>query len=67
MRVLTQERLAERADLNPRMFPEIKAGDITVLVTTLACLREALGCDWKRLLGRAGSARRVSRRNLPHA
>ncbi len=48
---MTQEQLAERADLNPRTLQKIEAGDITILVTTLVRLREALGCDWKRLLG----------------
>ena len=50
-RRLTQERLAELSDLNPRTVQKIEAGDIAILVTTLARLREALGCDWKRLLG----------------
>ena len=50
-RGLTQERLAELADLNPRTVQKIEAGDITILVTTLQRLRTALGCEWKRLLG----------------
>jgi len=50
-RGLTQERLAELADLNPRTVQKIEAGDITILVPTLLRLRAALGCDWKRLLG----------------
>ena len=50
-RGLTQERLAELAELNPRTVQKIEAGDITILITTLMRLREALGCDWKRLLG----------------
>jgi transcriptional regulator with XRE-family HTH domain len=50
-RGLTQEQLAERADLNSRTVQKIEAGDITILVTTLVRLREALGCEWKRLLG----------------
>jgi len=50
-RELTQEQLAERADLNPRTVQKIEAGEITILVTTLVRLRAALGCDWKRLLG----------------
>ena len=48
---LTQERLAELADLNPRTVQKIEVGDITILVTTLPRLRAALGCEWKRLLG----------------
>ena len=50
-RGLTQERLAELADLNPRTVQKIEAGDIPILVTTLQRLRAALGCEWKRLLG----------------
>ena len=50
-RGLTQERLAELADLNPRTVQKIEAGTITILVTTLHRLRTALGCDWRRLLG----------------
>ena len=50
-RRLTQERLAELADLNRRTVQKIEAGDITILVTTLLRLRTAIGCDWKRLLG----------------
>ena len=50
-RGLTQERLAELADLNPRTVQKIEAGDITILVTTLFRLRAVLGCEWKRLLG----------------
>ena len=50
-RGLTQERLAELADLNPRTVQKIEAGDTTILVITLQRLRAALGCEWKRLLG----------------
>ena len=50
-RGLTQERLAELADLNPRTVQKIEAGTITILVTTLLRIRAAIGCDWRRLLG----------------
>lgn len=50
-RGMTQERLSELADLNPRTVQKIEAGEITILVTTLIRLRAALRCDWKRLLG----------------
>ena len=33
-RGLTQERLAELGDLNPRTVQKIEAGEITILVTT---------------------------------
>ena len=51
VRRLTQERLAELADMNPRTEQKTEAGDTTILVTTLQRLRAALGCEWKRLLG----------------
>ena len=38
-RGLTQARLAELADLNPRTVQKIEAGDITILVMTLLRLR----------------------------
>lgn len=50
-RGLTQERLAELAELNPRTVQKIEAGSIVILVTTLYRLRTAIGCDWRRLLG----------------
>ena len=50
-RGLTQERLAELADLNPRTVQKIEAGEITILVTTFVRLRTAMGCSWKSLLG----------------
>ena len=51
VRGLTQERLAELADLNPRTVQKIEAGTITILVTTLIRIRHALDSDWTRLLG----------------
>lgn len=39
------------ADLNPGSVQKIEADDITILVTTLVRLRDALGCEWKRLRG----------------
>ena len=50
-RGFTQEQLAELAELNPRTIQKIEAGQITILLTTLHCLRAALGCDWRKLLG----------------
>jgi transcriptional regulator with XRE-family HTH domain len=48
---LTQERLAEKADLNIRTLQSIEAGQLNVLVTTAMRLQEAMGCDWKNLMG----------------
>jgi len=50
-RGLTEEQMAECAELNPRTVQKIEAGAITLLVTTLVRLRAAPGCDWQWLLG----------------
>jgi transcriptional regulator with XRE-family HTH domain len=47
---MSQERLAELCELNPRTVQKIEAGDINILVTTLLRLRKALRCPWQRLL-----------------
>lgn len=47
---LTQEKLAEKADLAPRVVQRIEAGQITILITTLRRLRTALSCKWDSLL-----------------
>ena len=49
---LTQERLAEMADLNIRTLQSIEAGELNVLVTTAMRLQKAMGCDWEKLMGR---------------
>ncbi|MEJ1971566.1 MAG: helix-turn-helix transcriptional regulator [Lacunisphaera sp.] len=48
---LTQEKLAELADLAPRVVQKIEAGQITILISTLRRLRKALGCRYDALLG----------------
>lgn len=47
---LTQEKLAEWADLNIRTVQKIEAGDINILMTTLLRLQQALKCNWESLL-----------------
>jgi transcriptional regulator with XRE-family HTH domain len=49
---LTQEKLAEMTDLNPRTIQKIEAGKLNLLITTVSRLRDALGCEWKQLLGK---------------
>jgi transcriptional regulator with XRE-family HTH domain len=49
-RGVTQEHLAERADLNIRTLQKIEAGQTNILVTTAKRLRDALGCPWDSLL-----------------
>jgi DNA-binding XRE family transcriptional regulator len=48
---LTQERLAEKADLNIRTLQSVEAGELNVLVTTAMRLQKAMGCEWKDLMG----------------
>jgi len=47
---LTQARLAERAGLNARTLRRIEAGEINLLITTVARLRAALNCSWPELM-----------------
>jgi len=47
---MTQEKLAELADLNIRTVQKIEAGDINILVTTILRIRHALKCPWEKLL-----------------
>ena len=47
---LTQEKLAELADLNIRTVQKIEAGELNVLITTAIRLQRALKCSWERLL-----------------
>jgi len=49
---LTQEKLGERADLNPRTIQKIEAGRLNILLTTIFRLQSALGCTWQQLVGR---------------
>jgi len=50
-RKVTQEKLAELADLNIRTLQKIEAGQTNILVTTAIRLKRALGCPWESLLG----------------
>lgn len=52
---MTQESLAERAELNIRTVQKIESGNINLLLTTVLRLGEALNCDdWRELLGKPG-------------
>jgi transcriptional regulator with XRE-family HTH domain len=51
-RGMTQERLAELMDVHLRSVQKIEGAEITILVTTLHRLRDALKCSWEELLGR---------------
>ena len=47
---MSQERLAELAALNARTIRHIEAGEINILITTVARIRGALGCTWDDLM-----------------
>ena len=49
-RKITQEKLAERADLNIRTLQKIEAGELNVLITTAVRIRRALDCPWDKLM-----------------
>lgn len=50
MRELTQEQLAEKADISRRYLQEIEAGEMNPTVNILSRLRKALKCSWDDLL-----------------
>ncbi len=49
-RGITQDKLAELADLNIRTIQKIEAGQTNILITTAARIQKALRCDWGRLM-----------------
>ena len=51
-RGLTQEQLAERAELSLRNIQRIEAGQLDILVTTFLRVRRALRCPADQLLPR---------------
>jgi transcriptional regulator with XRE-family HTH domain len=53
-RGITQEKLAELADLNIRTIQKIESGELNVLITTLIRIQRGLGCKWNRLIPLGG-------------
>lgn len=51
-RRVTQEKLAELADLNIRTLQKIEAGQTNILITTAMRLRKSLNCSWESLIPR---------------
>lgn len=49
-RGITQERLAEMMDINPRTVQKIEAGKLNILLTTIRRLQAALDCSWDSLM-----------------
>jgi len=49
-RKITQEKLAEMMEVNPRTVQKIEAGKLNILLTTILRLQSALGCSWDSLM-----------------
>ena len=49
-RKITQEKLAEKADLNIRTVQKIEAGQTNILITTADRIQKALSCEWDQLM-----------------
>ena len=47
---MSQQRLAELAELNIRNVQRIEAGEVDVLFSTVARIRKALGVSWTKLM-----------------
>ncbi len=50
-RKLSQEQLAEKANVSARYLQSIEAGEYFPALTTLSRLKSALRCDWNDLFG----------------
>ena len=51
-RKITQQSLAESANLNIRTVQRMEAGETNILATTLIRLKKAIQCSWEDLLDR---------------
>ena len=49
---LTQEKLAELMEVNPRTIQKIEAGKLNILLTTVMRLQKAMDCSWDSLMRR---------------
>ena len=49
-KAISQQRLAEMADLNIRNVQRIEAGELDVLLTTAIRIRKALDCPLERIV-----------------
>jgi transcriptional regulator with XRE-family HTH domain len=47
---LTQDELAELAEISTRNLQKVEAGELNILVTTAIRIQLALNCPWKRLM-----------------
>jgi len=49
-RGITQDKLAELADLNVRTIQKIEAGQTNILITTAKRIQQGVRCSWESLL-----------------
>jgi transcriptional regulator with XRE-family HTH domain len=56
---LTQEELAERADLHPRVLQKMEAAQSNILATTLVRIQAALQCPWDLLMANLSTTEKV--------
>jgi predicted transcriptional regulator len=49
-RGLTQDKLAELAEISTRNLQKVEAGELNILFTTVVRIQMALKCVWKNLM-----------------
>lgn len=49
-RGLTQDQLAERAEIATRNLQKVEAGQLNILLTTVLRLQKGLRCSWRTLM-----------------
>jgi transcriptional regulator with XRE-family HTH domain len=49
---LTQDKLAELANISTRNLQKVEAGELNILLTTVVRIQLGLGSSWKRLMPR---------------
>jgi len=49
-RGLTQDKLAELAEISTRNLQKVEAGELNILFTTIIRIQLALKCSWKKLM-----------------
>jgi predicted transcriptional regulator len=49
-RGLTQDKLAELAEISTRNLQKVEAGELNILFTTIVRIQLALKCVWKNLM-----------------
>ena len=47
---LTQEKLAERAEISTRNLQKVEAGELNILLTTIVRIQLGLRCSWSKLM-----------------